>query len=141
MTGETVWLRIAHCHDIPVREGRAVRIGDREIAIFNLGSRFLAVDNRCPHRGGPLTAGIVSGSNVVCPLHAWKFSLESGAGTSAASHGNCVKTFRTRVHDGVVLIELPLRFEGEDEVPAACLDSNSDRAWNWSQSVRVVDEL
>lgn len=141
MTGETVWLRIAHCHDIPMREGRAVRIGEREIAIFNLGVRFLAVDNRCPHRGGPLADGIVSGSNVVCPLHAWKFSLENGAGTSTASHGTCVQTFRTRVHDGVVLIELPLGSEDSDDVPAACLESNSARSWNWSQSVRVVDEL
>jgi nitrite reductase (NADH) small subunit len=56
-----------------------VRFGDREIAIFNLGDRFLAVDNRCPHKGGPLSDGIVSGATVVCPLHAWKVNLETGS--------------------------------------------------------------
>jgi phenylpropionate dioxygenase-like ring-hydroxylating dioxygenase large terminal subunit len=66
------WTRIALSRDIPLREGRAVKVGDREIAIFNLGDRFLAVDNRCPHKGGPLADGIVSGAAVVCPLHAWK---------------------------------------------------------------------
>ena len=55
-----------------------MKVGNREIAIFNLGDRFLAVDNRCPHKGGPLADGIVSGTTVVCPLHAWKMSLETG---------------------------------------------------------------
>ena len=54
-------------------------IGDGEIAIFNLGDRFVAVDNRCPHQGGPLCDGIVAGDSVVCPLHAWKVNLDTGA--------------------------------------------------------------
>lgn len=97
------WVRIARCSDIPLREGRAVTLGTREIAIFNLGDRFLAIDNRCPHKGGPLADGIVSGTTVVCPLHAWKLSLETGNGPSASS---CVETFRTRVEDETVLVEL-----------------------------------
>ena len=140
MIGERVWIRIAYCHDVPVREGRAVRVGRREIAIFNLGSRFLAVENRCPHRGGPLADGIVSGSTIVCPLHAWKFSLESGAGVSATSQGSCVKTFPTRVEGGVVSLELPLDSDDE-EMPAPCLEGENRQAWSWSQSVRVIDEL
>ncbi len=141
MTRETVWLRIAYCSDIPAREGRAVRIGDREIAIFNLGSRFLAVDNRCPHRGGPLADGIVSGAKVVCPLHAWKFSLENGEGVSAPSQGSCVQTFPTRVEGGIVLLGLPLASEDEEELPPTCLGGQPDPRWSWSQSVRVVDEM
>ena len=72
------WVRLASCDSIPLREGRAVRVAEREIAVFNLGDRFLAVDNECPHRGGPLADGIVSGAAVVCPLHAWKIDLETG---------------------------------------------------------------
>ena len=53
--------------DIPLREGRAVKVGGREIAIFNLGDRFLAVENRCPHKGGPLADGIVSGADCGLP--------------------------------------------------------------------------
>lgn len=100
------WVRIARCSDIPLREGRAVKIGTREIAIFNLGDRFLAVDNRCPHKGGPLADGIVSGTTVVCPLHAWKFSLETGDGVSGPGAASCVETFRTRVEDETVLLDL-----------------------------------
>jgi len=71
------WVRTARCEDIPLREACAVRFGDRVIAIFNLGDRFLAVDNRCPHKGGPLSDGIVSGATVACPLHTRKVDLET----------------------------------------------------------------
>ena len=100
------WVRIARCSDIPLREGRAVKVGDREIAIFNLGDRFLAIDNRCPHKGGPLADGIVSGATVVCPLHAWKLSLETGNGMNGPSASSCVETFPTRVEEGTVLLDL-----------------------------------
>ncbi len=58
------WIRIAPCESIPPREGRAALVDGREIAIFNLGDRFLAVDNRCPHQSGPLCDGIVAGETV-----------------------------------------------------------------------------
>ena len=101
------WIRITACQNIPPREGRAVIVGDREIAIFNLGDRFLAVDNGCPHRGGPLCDGIVAGAAVVCPLHAWKVSLETGAVERPADAAAGVRTYATRVDTGVVLVELP----------------------------------
>ena len=113
----TQWIRIAPTHDIPPREGRAVLIGDREIALFNLGpstalgasDQFLATDNQCPHQGGPLCDGIVTGTSVVCPLHAWKVNLASGQ-VERPTHGkeHCVTTYPTRVEDGVVLIGLPI---------------------------------
>lgn len=109
------WVRIAQCNDIPLREGRAVKVGDREVAIFNLGDRFLAVDNRCPHKGGPLADGIVSGTTVVCPLHAWKLSLETGNGVQGPSSSSCVETFRTRVEDGTVLLDLSGRHSAPEE--------------------------
>jgi len=105
MKRKSAWIRAAYCHDIPLREGRAVRWGNREIAIFNLGDRFLAVANRCPHRGGPLSDGVVSGATVVCPIHAWKMSLETGKGIHGPSASSCVETFRTRVEGGIVLLE------------------------------------
>jgi nitrite reductase (NADH) small subunit len=101
-----IWVRIALSCDIPLREGRVVRVGNREIAIFNLGDRFLAVDNRCPHKGGSLADGIVAGAAVVCPLHAWKMSLESGKGVSSLSASSCIETFRTRVEHGVIVLEV-----------------------------------
>ena len=100
------WIRITEANNIPLREGRAVRIGDDEIAIFNLGGdRFLACDNACPHRGGPLADGIVSGNTVVCPLHAYKVCLDSG---NVTKPDVCVKveTYEARVENGVVMVAL-----------------------------------
>lgn len=59
-------------------EGRAVLLGELEIAVFNVGKKLLAVENRCLHLGGPLSDGIVSGGRDVCPLHAWKIGLDDG---------------------------------------------------------------
>jgi len=103
------WVRVTTTDNVPPREGRAVLIGDREIALFNLGDHFLATDNQCPHQGGPLCDGIVTGSSVVCPLHAWKVNLANGE-VERPTHGkdHCVATYPARVEDGVVLIGLPI---------------------------------
>jgi nitrite reductase (NADH) small subunit len=99
------WIRITDAENIPLREGRAVQLGEEEIAIFNLGERFLAVSNRCPHRGGPLADGIVAGDAVVCPLHAWKVCLLSGEVKRPQEEDACVRTFPVRVVDGIVHIK------------------------------------
>ncbi|HUR33626.1 MAG TPA: nitrite reductase small subunit NirD [Vicinamibacterales bacterium] len=102
----TSWFRITACENIPPREGRAVTLGDRELAIFNVGDRFLAVDGRCPHKGGPLCDGIVAGDTVVCPLHAWKVGLTTGNVERPAGTHACVHTYQTRVENGIVLVAL-----------------------------------
>ena len=95
-----------------------MKLGGLEIALFNLGGRFVAVDNRCPHQGGPLCDGIVSGMHVVCPLHGWKFDLESGAPVQASRPG-WVMTFPTRVQDGIVLVNIAAGSRIEPEEAAA----------------------
>jgi nitrite reductase (NADH) small subunit len=100
------WIRITHAENIPLREGRAVKLGHEEIAIFNLGEKFLAVGNRCPHRGGPLADGIVSGDSVVCPLHTWKVCLASGEVKRPREQRGCTRTFPVKVVDGIVLLEM-----------------------------------
>lgn len=106
MSANREWVRIAYCEDFPLREGRAVLVGGREIAVFNLGDRFLAVENHCPHRGGPLADGIVTGESVVCPLHGWKIDLQHGNVQRPAETPACVKTFATRVEAGTLLLEI-----------------------------------
>jgi nitrite reductase (NADH) small subunit len=102
------WIKVTVVDNIPPREGRAVLVGDQELALFNLGDRFLATDPHCPHEGGPLCDGIVTGSSVVCPLHAWKVDLESGEVTRPThGKGHCVGTYATKVDDGVVSVLLP----------------------------------
>ncbi|HEV2445385.1 MAG TPA: nitrite reductase small subunit NirD [Candidatus Sulfopaludibacter sp.] len=99
------WIRVTNIENIPLREGRSVKIGGDEIAIFNLGDRFMAVDNACPHRGGPLCDGIVSGATVACPLHGYKVCLESG-NVLKPDVSVRVDTYPVRVEDGVISIQL-----------------------------------
>ncbi len=101
------WIRVTTTENIPPREGRAVTLGGRELAIFNMGDRFLAIENRCPHLGGPLSDGIVTGCAVVCPLHAWKVRLDTGEVDRPSGADACVHAFKTRVEDGVVMVQLP----------------------------------
>jgi nitrite reductase (NADH) small subunit len=111
---DSTWIRITACGNIPPREGRAVTVGARELAIFNVGpstslgagDRFLAVDGRCPHKGGPLCDGIVAGNTVVCPLHGWKIGLESGQVERPTAVAACVHTYETKVEDGIVMLRL-----------------------------------
>jgi nitrite reductase (NADH) small subunit len=116
---EHQWIRLTACGNIPEREGRSVMLGDREIAIFNLGHAFLAVDGRCPHKGGPLCDGIVSGDTVICPLHAWKIGLRSGQVERPAQVHACVHTYPTRIEDGIVLVEWPGRHGARSKSYAA----------------------
>jgi len=125
MSETKAWVRITAVENIPLREGRSVEVGGQDLAIFNLGNRFLAVENRCPHRGGPLADGIVSGSTVVCPLHAWKIDLMAGSVTNRPENLQCVRTFQTRVEDGVVLVELRLANSAMEGSQSACLASIS----------------
>jgi NAD(P)H-dependent nitrite reductase small subunit len=107
MSDEKKWVPTVRCEDIPLQEGRCFHHGNRDIGIFNLGDRFLAIDNACPHMGEPLSEGFLMGTIVVCPLHAWKFDLCTGNLTSPRDFEASVETFRTRLEDGVVLVELP----------------------------------
>ena len=99
------WTPITLAANIPLREGRAVVVNGREIAVFHLEDRYLTIGNQCPHRGGPLCDGIVSGTKVVCPLHGRHFDLETGMPV-LASHPGSVETFPTRVEAGVVWVDL-----------------------------------
>jgi nitrite reductase (NADH) small subunit len=83
-------IRACAVEDIPLGEGRAVTIAGRRIALFRTRSGWYALDNACPHLGGPLADGIVSDREVICPLHERRFSLESGeprsGGCGVAAH-------------------------------------------------------
>lgn len=137
MNEDEKWVRIASCESIPLREGRSVEVAGRSVAIFNLGDRFLAVDNRCPHKGGPLAEGIVSGTTVVCPLHAWKVDVETGAVKNAQSTVPCIETFPTRVEAGVILVKLPV--EPASAPTQTTLLAEPDRPIHWIKT-RIVCE-
>jgi nitrite reductase (NADH) small subunit len=117
MTSERRWTRITTTDSIPPREGRSVTVAGKSLAIFNLGDRFATIENECPHQRGPLCDGIVSGTAVVCPLHGWRFDLNTGLAVRASLPA-CIATFPTRVEDGIVLVDIGggSRFESEEAV-------------------------
>jgi nitrite reductase (NADH) small subunit len=117
MTNESCWIAVTGTESIPPREGRAVTLLGAEIAIFHVDNRYLAIANKCPHKGGPLCDGIVSGTTVVCPLHGRRFDLEGGMAVRA-SEPACVATFPARVEGGVIFVDLGGAHAGQEEAAA-----------------------
>jgi nitrite reductase (NADH) small subunit/3-phenylpropionate/trans-cinnamate dioxygenase ferredoxin subunit len=74
------FIKVANKSDLPSGQGTVVEINGRPIALFNVNGEFYALDNVCPHRGGPVGEGYVDCNNltVQCPWHGWTFSLASG---------------------------------------------------------------
>src|SRR3990170_6178222 len=78
------WIKIGSLNDIPRRGARCVVTPRGRIAVFRTGDdKVFALDDRCPHKGGPLSQGIVHGASVTCPLHNWVISLETGRAQGA----------------------------------------------------------
>ena len=78
------WIEIGKVSDIPRRGARCVETPEGRIAVFRTAEdRIFAIDDHCPHRGGPLSQGIVHGAAVTCPLHNWAISLETGKALGA----------------------------------------------------------
>lgn len=89
--------------ELPERLGKTVRVGETEVAVFRLSSgKIRAVENRCPHKNGVLTEGMVSGDFVFCPMHDWKICLDDGKVQEPDT--GCVKTFKTSIEGDEVYI-------------------------------------
>lgn len=105
---DSAWVPITAIANLPHNEGRSVRWNGLDIALFNLGSRIVAVENRCPHQHGPIVDGIVSNVDgrvtVTCPLHTRRICLDSGEIVKPAAPGPCVRTFPAKIEEGVVFM-------------------------------------
>ncbi|HJV53924.1 MAG TPA: nitrite reductase small subunit NirD [Noviherbaspirillum sp.] len=99
------WKPVCHVADIPVLGARVVKRADApDVAIFRNGEdRIFALLDRCPHKGGPLSQGIVFGEHVACPLHNWTIGLDSGC-ANAPDEG-CTPKFSVKVEDGKVFLD------------------------------------
>jgi nitrite reductase (NADH) small subunit len=99
------WKAVCNVADIPVLGARVVhRTGKPDVAIFRNGEdKVFALLDRCPHRGGPLSQGIVFGERVACPLHNW--NIELGSGEAVAPDHGCARKFSVKIEDGVVHLD------------------------------------
>ena len=122
------WTEICAVADIPVLGSRVVRrANDYDIAIFRNGNdRVFALLDRCPHKGGPLSQGIVFGERVACPLHNWTIELTSGCAT--APDEGCTISFVTRVLDGRVFLESAALHESASISPPLAKSTHIDPA-------------
>jgi nitrite reductase (NADH) small subunit len=101
----TAWTPICRVDDIPVLGARRVqRAQGPEVAIFRTAQdQVFALLDRCPHKGGPLSQGIVYGESVACPLHNWQIKLSDG--TAHAPDEGCTTRFAVQVVDGAVFLD------------------------------------
>lgn len=101
----TTWQLICAVDDIPVLGSRRVaRPQGLDVAVFrNADNEVFALLDRCPHKGGPLSQGMVFGRSVACPLHNWTIALDSGQ--AAAPDEGCTPHFRVKVEEGQVYLD------------------------------------
>lgn len=98
-------VRVASTADVPAGEGRVVEAGGQTLALFNVDGRFYALDNACLHRGGPLGEGDLEGCVVMCPWHAWRWDVTTGANVNNPAVK--MASFPVSVENGQVFVELP----------------------------------
>ena len=100
------WTRVCDVNDIPPLGSRVLERDDGNVAIFRTAQNAVfALLDRCPHKGGALSQGIVHGESVTCPLHAWNIDLASGE--AKAPDEGCARHFPVRVDDdGSVFVSL-----------------------------------
>lgn len=104
-TDQTVWTAVLSVSDIPRLGARVVRHGTLDIAVFrNADDEIFALEDRCPHKGGQLSQGIVHGKKVTCPLHGWNIELDSGC--AVAPDQGCARELPIKVEDGRVWLDL-----------------------------------
>ena len=99
----STWLDVGSADDVPVRGARVVKSPMGDIAVFKAADGTLfALRDKCPHKGGPLSQGIVHGHSVTCPLHNWVISLIDGEAQGADK--GCVPKIPLKVEAGRMLL-------------------------------------
>ena len=99
------WITVGPLEEFPRLGSRTVSHGDESIAIFRTSDNQLyALRDRCPHKGGPLSQGLVFGHKVACPLHNWSIDLESGE--AVAPDKGCTRRHEVKIENDVVLVAI-----------------------------------
>jgi len=95
------FVKVAELSDVPPGMGRLV-VGpfDKPVALFNVDGRIFAINHVCPHRGGPLAEGRLTGTVVACPWHGWTFDVRTGQPDHPGGH--TVAAYAVRIEDGAI---------------------------------------
>lgn len=99
------WKSICTLEEIPRLGSRVVRSTSGDIAVFRTSANeVFALRDQCPHKGGPLSQGLVHGNQVTCPLHGWKLRLDSGE--AVAPDQGCSRRYPVRIESGTVFLQI-----------------------------------
>src|SRR3954466_6846471 len=98
------FVRVCDAAEVDDGRGKSVEVDGLPVAVFNDGGRFHALLGRCPHANGPMGMGWIEDGEAVCPLHRWRFKLDTGRGTTVGGHN--LFPFRCEVRDGRVWVEI-----------------------------------
>lgn len=120
-------IEVGALSDLEPGSATVVEVGETEIAVFNTGEGLFAVDNRCAHRGGPVSQGWVTGGVVTCPWHWWRYRLATGE--RLGSDRIALQTYSVQVRDDVIVVDAP---EQQDE-PTSMRDRLLRHARDWSR--------
>jgi len=102
---ESIWVAVGRVEEVPLLGTRVVAAAKGQIALFRTADgEIFALHNRCPHRQGPLSEGILHDGKVTCPLHNWVIDLASGE--ALAPDQGCTPTVPVKVEDGVIHLDL-----------------------------------
>ncbi len=96
--------KVCNENELDDGEGRPFRVGEKMIAVFKKDGKFFAVDNTCPHMGGPLGEGFLEDYTVTCPWHGWQFDVKTGV--SPVNPAAKVKTYPVTVKNSEVFVDL-----------------------------------
>ncbi|MBN9425131.1 MAG: nitrite reductase small subunit NirD [Burkholderiales bacterium] len=98
------WQKLCPLEEIPRLGARVVEHADGPMAVFRTADdQVFALADACPHKGGPLSQGIVHGRQVACPLHGWNIALDSG--TACAPDEGCARRYAARIEQGLVWLD------------------------------------
>jgi nitrite reductase (NADH) small subunit len=101
----TQWIEVGTLQDIPRQGARVVQTADGDIALFRtVDDEVFALRDQCPHKGGPLSQGIVHGKKVACPLHDWKINLDTGI--AVAPDEGCAARYPVKLEGSKVSLSL-----------------------------------
>jgi nitrite reductase (NADH) small subunit/3-phenylpropionate/trans-cinnamate dioxygenase ferredoxin subunit len=101
------FIPIAQLDDLPPGTCTSIETGELGIALFNIDGQVYALDNTCPHAGGPLGEGTIEGEHIACPWHGWKFHIPTGVCQKNPTPSLNVACYDVRVVDGTIQIARP----------------------------------
>lgn len=98
------WVKAGPTSGLAPGRSKTIYAEGREVGVYNVKGEFFAIDNICPHAGGPLADGQIEGEAVYCPYHMWSFNIKTGEATFNESI--CVQSYPCKVEEEFVLIDI-----------------------------------